>query len=254
MPAFIPVPRSASTRGVARLIGILAFLCLLTGQVSAVRADHGPHTWQAAAESIVIILPTWKGYSRPGFGAPPGVAPEGSGIIIAVTAGTKSRYVLTAAHVVSKAVEISIRDHDGAEEPAEIVVLDEARDLAVLKTEQARHGLLPHADAPDIGSHACVIGNSFGLGLSFSCGVVSATGRKGIGFNAIEDFIQTDAAVNPGASGGALVDSQGALIGMVDGIFTKEADIDAGVNFAVSGALIAERLSHWRAEGVLAGQ
>lgn len=238
----------------ARFTGILAFLCLLTGLVDKVRADHGPHTWQAASASIVSVLPTWKGYTRPGFGAPPGVAPEGSGVVIAATPGEKSRYVLTAAHVVSKAIEISIRDHRGIKAPAEIIVLDEARDLALLKTGQARRGLAPLADAPDIGSHACVIGNSFGLGLSFSCGVVSATGRRGIGFNAIEDFIQTDAAVNPGASGGALVDSQGGLIGMVDAIFTKEADIDAGVNFAVSGALIAERLRYWQSAGMLDDQ
>lgn len=238
----------------ARFTGILAFLCLLTGLVDTVRADHGPHTWQAASASIVSVLPTWKGYTRPGFGAPPGVAPEGSGVVIAATPGEKSRYVLTAAHVVSKAIEISIRDHRGIEAPAEIIALDEARDLALLKTGQARRGLAPLADAPDIGSHACVIGNSFGLGLSFSCGVVSATGRRGIGFNAIEDFIQTDAAVNPGASGGALVDSQGGLIGMVDAIFTKEADIDAGVNFAVSGALIAERLRYWQSAGMLDDQ
>ena len=87
---------------------------------------------------------------------------------------------------------------------------------------------------PAVGLHACAIGNSFGLGLSFSCGVVSAVHRRDVGFNAIEDFVQTDAAINPGASGGALVDPQGHLIGLIDGIFTKEADIDAGVNFAIS--------------------
>ena len=91
-----------------------------------------------------------------------------------------------------------------------------------------------------IGDHVCVIGNSFGLGLSFSCGVISALGRKNIGINKIEDFIQTDAAVNPGSSGGALVNSTGEIIGMVDAIFTKEADIDAGVNFAISNKLIVE--------------
>lgn len=52
----------------------------------------------------------------------------------------------------------------------------------------------------------CAIGNQFGLGLSVTCGVISATRRSGTGFNSVEDFIQTDAAVNPGASGGALVD------------------------------------------------
>ena len=70
--------------------------------------------------------------------------------------------------------------------------------------------------------------------------MVSAIHRKKVGFNPIEDFVQTDAAINPGGSGGALVDADGRLIGMIDGIFTKEADIDAGVNFAVSVPLLIE--------------
>jgi S1-C subfamily serine protease len=76
-----------------------------------------------------------------------------------------------------------------------------------------------------------------------TCGIVSAVRRSNIGFNEIEDFIQTDAAVNPGMSGGALVDPQGRLVGLIDGIFTKEADIDAGVNFAISVPLIQQSLA-----------
>ena len=75
-----------------------------------------------------------------------------------------------------------------------------------------------------------------------SCGVISALNRTDIGFNAIEDFIQTDAAVNPGSSGGALVNSDGQLLGMIAAIFTKEADIDAGVNFAISASLLLARV------------
>jgi len=78
------------------------------------------------------------------------------------------------------------------------------------------------------------------LGSSLSCGVISAKNRKNIGFNEIENFIQTDAAVNPGDSGAPLLNNKGQLIGMVDAIFTKEADIDAGVNFAIDNGLIYE--------------
>ena len=92
----------------------------------------------------------------------------------------------------------------------------------------------------EIGNDVCVIGNSFGLGASLSCGVISAKNRKNIGFNEIENFIQTDAAVNPGDSGAPLLNNKGQLIGMVDAIFTKEADIDAGVNFAIDNKLIYE--------------
>jgi len=88
----------------------------------------------------------------------------------------------------------------------------------------------------------CAIGNSFGLGTSITCGIVSALNRRNIGINMIEDFIQPDAAVNPGMSDGALVDPYARLIGVVDAIFTKTADIDAGVNFAISVALLSANI------------
>jgi S1-C subfamily serine protease len=71
-----------------------------------------------------------------------------------------------------------------------------------------------------------------------TCGVVSALHRSGTGFNPIEDFVQTDASVNPGASGGPLVDAQGRLVGVLSAIFTKDADADIGINFAASVALV----------------
>ena len=76
------------------------------------------------------------------------------------------------------------------------------------------------------------------LDLGITCGVVSAIGRKNTGFNKIENFVQTDAAANPGSSGGALVNKNGELIGMMSGIFTKNTDTNSGVNFAVSSELI----------------
>ena len=74
--------------------------------------------------------------------------------------------------------------------------------------------------------------------------------RQNIGFNEIEDFIQTDAAINPGSSGGALVDSVGRFVGLIDGILTKDADIDAGVNFAISLSLIKVSLSEMQSRGI----
>ena len=79
-----------------------------------------------------------------------------------------------------------------------------------------------------------------------SCGVIAGPNRHGIGLNRIEDFIQTDAAINPGSSGGALVNAKGQLIGMIAAIFTKDADIDAGVNFAVSVDLLIDRVQRFQ--------
>ena len=218
-------------------IAMMAILaCALLTNMA--RADHGPATWSAAAPSVVVIEPTWPGYNRPGFGAPPGTAPAGTGIFIGT--GDRSNHLVTAAHVITRATEIEIVTEDGMRHAAAVIAVDNQRDIAILETKLKRRPITLRLTDPAIGEHGCAIGNSFGLGLSISCGVVSAIHRKQIGFNPIEDFVQTDAAINPGGSGGALVDADGRLIGMIDGIFTKEADIDAGVNFAVSVPLLIE--------------
>ena len=223
--------------GVLPRIAMMAILaCALLTNMA--RADHGPATWSAAAPSVVVIEPTWPGYNRPGFGAPPGTAPAGTGIFIGT--GDRSSHLVTAAHVITRATEIEIVTEDGMRHAAAVIAVDNQRDIAILETKLKRQPITLRLTDPAIGEHGCAIGNSFGLGLSISCGVVSAIHRKQIGFNPIEDFVQTDAAINPGGSGGALVDADGRLIGMIDGIFTKEADIDAGVNFAVSVPLLIE--------------
>ena len=223
--------------GVLPRIAMMAiFACALLTNVA--RADHGPSTWLAAAPSVVVIEPTWPGYNRPGFGAPPGTAPAGPGIFIGT--GDNSNHLVTAAHVITRATEIEIVTEDGMRHAATVIAVDNQRDIAILETKLKRRPIMLRLTDPAIGEHGCAIGNSFGLGLSISCGVVSAIHRKQVGFNPIEDFVQTDAAINPGGSGGALVDADGRLIGMIDGIFTKEADIDAGVNFAVSVPLLIE--------------
>ena len=218
-------------------IAMMAILaCALLTNMA--RADHGPATWSAVAPSVVVIEPTWPGYNRPGFGAPPGTAPAGTAIFIGT--GDGSNHLVTAAHVITRATEIEIVTEDGMRHAAAVIAVDNQRDIAILETKLKRRPITLRLTDPAIGEHGCAIGNSFGLGLSISCGVVSAIHRKQVGFNPTEDFVQTDAAINPGGSGGALVDADGRLIGMIDGIFTKEADIDAGVNFAVSVPLLIE--------------
>ena len=95
----------------------------------------------------------------------------------------------------------------------------------------------------------CAVGNQFGLGLSVTCGVVSAIGRSGTGFNPIEDFVQTDASINPGGSGGPLLDQNTQLVGMVSAIFTKQSDADIGVNFATSTRLLMRVVTDLRDHG-----
>ena len=208
----------------------LAVLVLLTFIVAASSAA----AFEAKVlDSVVSVLPLWPGYGRSGQpGAPPGAEPEGTAV--AIRAGG---YLVTALHIVERAEEITVRLPDGRLRAARLHGSDPASDLAVLKIDEDLPVLAPGPE-PALGAPVCTVGNQFGLGLSVTCGVVSGLRRSGVGFNAVEDFIQTDAVVNPGASGGALVDDAGRLVGMLSAIFTKGSDADIGINFAVSTALV----------------
>ena len=184
-------------------------------------------SFEATLESVVSVLPTW----------PPQIRrleePEGSGVII-----RDGRTVITARHVVDKALQIRVRTRAGKILRAELIGGDPATDIAVLRIAEALTPLEVITEAPRLGDRVCSAGNAFGLGLSLTCGSVSGLNRSGIGFNPIEDFIQTDAAINPGVSGGALINDKGEFIGLVSAIFTKKSDANIGVNFAVSGELL----------------
>lgn len=181
---------------------IATVLVLLTWLVSPglASADHAETAWSTASPSVVSVLPTWPGYERPGLGAPPGTAPEGSGVAI-----LEDGLILTAAHVVAKATSVEVRDRRDNVMTAEVLAIDGPADLALLRVDAPIPPIGVAAARPAPGQHACLIANAFGLGLSVTCGIVSSDRRSGIGFNPIEDFIQTDAAANPGSSGGALV-------------------------------------------------
>lgn len=189
-----------------------------------------------AMESVVSVLPVWPGKPQGGLGASragkPGTAPEGSGVVV-----LDGRHVATAWHVVRPAQRIDVRLSDGRILPAKLVGRDPATDIALLKIETARRPIDFNTD-PELTERVCAIANAYGLGLSITCGVVSAVNVSNARFNAIEDFIQTDAAANPGSSGGALVDDDGDLVGMMSAIFAAKADTNIGINFAISARLL----------------
>ncbi len=195
-------------------------------------------------DSVVSVLPLWPGHKIGGTpGTPPGSAPEATAVAV-----LPGGLLATALHVVDRAEAITVRLADGRRYAAELVAGDGASDLALLRIP-VDLPLLEMAPEPVLGAPVCAVGNAFGLDLSVTCGVVSATRRSGVGFNPVEDFIQTDASVNPGASGGALVDQEGRLVGLLSAIFTKDADADIGVNFAVSSALLMRVVEDLAAHG-----
>lgn len=196
-------------------------------------------------DSVVSVLPVWPGKPQGGNDLPAGTAPEGSGIVVA-----EEGLIATAWHVIEPAERIDVRLADGRTLPAQLVGFDAASDIALLKTDANLHPFLP-APRPSLADPVCAIGNVYGLGLSVSCGVVSALDVSNAGFNSVEDFVQTDAAANPGSSGGALVDPEGRLVGMVSAIFSSDSDNNIGVNFAVSSALLFRVVDDLRDDGAV---
>ena len=164
----------------------------------------------------------------------------GSGVIV-----REDGYIITNNHVVSDqrgeaADEVLVRLNDGRELSAEIVGRDPKTDVAVLKVEATGLPAAPIADSEEIkvGDIVFAIGNPMGIGLTVTSGIVSATDRAiGIyGRDGYEDFIQTDASINQGNSGGALVDVQGRLIGINSAILSRSGG-NIGIGFAIPSNL-----------------
>jgi serine protease Do len=156
---------------------------------------------------------------------------KGSGVII-----TGTGRILTNAHVVNGADDITVTIHDGTDFEAKVVGIDPKADLAVLQLKGKVPALkpLPWADSNNLrlGEVVLAIGDPFGVGKSVTMGIVSAKGRGNMGIEEYEDFIQTDAAINPGNSGGALVNLKGELVGINTAIASKSGGY-AGIGFAI---------------------
>lgn len=151
----------------------------------------------------------------------------GSGVIV-----SGEGYILTNHHVVANADEIIVLLADGREAEAQVVGTDPETDLAVLRIALRDLAPIPIGNSSQarVGDVVLAIGNPFGLGQSVSQGIVSATGR-GLGLNTFENFLQTDAAINRGNSGGALVDAYGNLIGINTAILDETSS--QGISFAI---------------------
>ncbi len=154
----------------------------------------------------------------------------GSGFIIDARKG----YVLSNYHVVEKASDIIVTLYDGRRKRAKLVGKDPATDVALLKIrgDDLRAVSLGDSDALRVGDFVVAIGNPFGLGHTVTAGIVSALGRSGLGIEGYEDFIQTDASINPGHSGGPLVNLKGEVVGINTAILTP-AGGNIGIGFAI---------------------
>lgn len=155
----------------------------------------------------------------------------GSGVIVDADKG----YIVTNHHVINGADKIAVQLHDGRELSAELIGSDEMSDIALLKIEKTKNLTaiqLADSDNLRVGDFAVAIGNPFGLGQTVTSGIISALGRSGLNIENFENFIQTDAAINSGNSGGALVNLNGELVGINTAILGPNGG-NVGIGFAI---------------------
>lgn len=174
------------------------------------------------------------------FGEPKGKAPkqtegQASGFIVSADG-----LLLTNSHVVKDADEIIVLLNDGKEFPAKVIGQDPSTDIAVIKIDAQNlpHLTLGNSDELKAGQWAIAVGNPLGLQATLTVGVISATGRNNLDLTRIEDFIQTDAAINRGNSGGPLLNLKGQVIGMNTAIVTDGGSGYMGIGFAIPSNML----------------
>ncbi|MCH2043764.1 MAG: trypsin-like peptidase domain-containing protein [Saprospiraceae bacterium] len=171
------------------------------------------------------------------FGAPSPSQSAGSGVVL-----NKQGYIVTNNHVIEDATKVEVTLYDKRKYTAEVIGTDPSTDLAVLKIEapDLQTIQMANSDNAKIGEWVLAVGNPFELSSTVTAGIISAKGRNInilSGRASIESFIQTDAAVNPGNSGGALVNTKGELLGINTAIATPTGTY-AGYSFAVPTNLV----------------
>ncbi|GAQ95297.1 serine protease Do [Thermodesulfovibrio aggregans] len=153
----------------------------------------------------------------------------GSGVIV-----DPSGYILTNYHVIKGADEIKVKLYDKRVFDGTVIGYDAKTDIAVIKIKADGLRAIKWGDSDKlkVGETVIAIGNPYGLNLTVTSGIVSATGRANVGISDYEDFIQTDAAINPGNSGGPLVNVRGELVGINTAIFSTTGGYQ-GIGFAI---------------------
>ncbi|WP_455817719.1 serine endoprotease DegP [Pseudomonas cerasi] len=160
----------------------------------------------------------------------------GSGVVIDAAKG----YVVTNNHVVDNATKIQVQLSDGRKYDAKVIGKDPRSDIALIQLKEAKNLTaikLADSDNLRVGDYTVAIGNPYGLGETVTSGIVSALGRSGLNVENYENFIQTDAAINRGNSGGALVNLNGELIGINTAILAPDGG-NIGIGFAIPSNMV----------------
>jgi serine protease DegQ len=226
------------------------------GKAVATRLETGFRAAAARASASIVNIYTRKapprqlpGWLRPYGGsddeAAQGQSSLGSGVIVAAQG-----FILTNNHVVEGADEIAVMLPDGKVAEARIVGTDPETDLAVLRVDATGLQPISFGDpaSVQVGDIVLAVGDPFGVGQTVTQGIVSATGRNRLGINTFENFIQTDAAINTGNSGGALVDTAGHLVGINTAIYSRSGG-SQGIGFAIPVSLARQVMEQIIATG-----
>lgn len=216
------------------------------------QSDQLADVAERALSSVVNITVERRSASAGSFGhgwgplVPRQQSGQGSGVVVSANG-----VVVTNQHVVEGAQRITVRTSDGQEYAARVVGSDAPTDLAVLQLEAASDlTAMPFGDSDSVrvGEMVMAIGNPFGLSGSVSLGIVSALGRSQMGITDYDNFIQTDAAVNPGNSGGALVNMEGELVGINTAILSRSGG-SQGVGFAIPSTMVQSVVESLQRDG-----
>lgn len=180
------------------------------------------------------------------FGGVPQAVGQGSGVII-----DEDGYIVTNHHVIAGARQVSVHLKDGRAVPAQVVGADVLTDIALLKVEADGLVAVPWGDSSELepGDLVWAVGSPFGLQHSVTFGIVSAKGRRGVTASPHQSFLQSDVALNPGNSGGPLVDARGEVVGINTAIVGQSY---RGISFAIPSVLARDVVDRLRAQGKVA--
>jgi len=164
---------------------------------------------------------------------PETISAHGSGFLV-----SKDGYIMTNNHIVNDSIKVSVKLYNGREYDATVVGKDPSTDLAIIKIEEDDLDFLSlgNSDTLEIGEWVIAIGNPLGLQTSVSAGIVSAKNRGGLHIASYENFIQTDAAINQGNSGGPLLNVDGKVIGINSALATNTGGY-MGIGFAIPSTM-----------------
>ncbi|MEH0665278.1 outer membrane-stress sensor serine endopeptidase DegS [Vibrio scophthalmi] len=171
----------------------------------------------------------------------------GSGVIV-----SEKGYIITNYHVVAQADQIIVAVQDGRVAAAQLVGKDRRTDIAILQIEGSNLPVIPLNPeyTPKVGDVVLAIGNPYNLGQTTTFGIISATGRSSISADGHQAFIQTDAAINEGNSGGALVNTRGELVGINTASFQQATELETyGISFAIPYSLANKIMQKIIADG-----